>query len=74
MSETEQQIITIHMLPNISISKGNQTIKFGRLIEYNMRNTFLQKSYTKSGVEASLMALYKKSKLSVSLDQQSKML
>ena len=36
------------MLPNISRCKDNQTIKFGQLIEYNMRNVFLEKSYTKS--------------------------
>ena len=29
------QSITIHILPNISRIKGNQTMKFGRLIEYN---------------------------------------
>ena len=34
------------MLPNISRSKGNQTMKFGQLIKYNMRNVFLKKSYT----------------------------
>ena len=34
----------IHILPNISQSKGNQTMKFGQLIEYNKRNIFLQKS------------------------------
>ena len=39
-----QQIIVIQPLPNISRSKGNQTVVFGQLIEYNMRNTFLQKS------------------------------
>ena len=32
--------ITIHILPNISRSKGNQTIKFGQVIEYNKRNIF----------------------------------
>ena len=26
-------------------------MKFGQLIEYNMRNTFLEKSYTKCGRE-----------------------
>ena len=31
---------------NISRSKGNQTVKFSQLIEYNMRTTFLQKSNT----------------------------
>ena len=30
-------------LPNISQSKGNLTMKFGQLIEYNKRNIFLQK-------------------------------
>ena len=35
-SQTGKQIITIHILPNISRSKGNQTIKFGQLIEYNV--------------------------------------
>ena len=42
-SQTALQTITIHILPNISQSKGNQTIKFGQLIEYNKRNIFLQK-------------------------------
>ena len=26
----------MHILPNISRSKGNQTVKFGQLIEYKM--------------------------------------
>ena len=33
----------------ISRSKGNQTMKFGQLMEYNMRSIFLEKSYTKCG-------------------------
>ena len=37
-SQTGQQISTINILPNTSRSKDNQTIKFGQLIEYNMRN------------------------------------
>ena len=75
MSQTGQQIITMHILPNISISKGNQSIKFGQLIEYNMRNIFLEKWYTKCSREASLRNFYKKSKLSIKfLDQQSEML
>ena len=28
----------MHILPNISRSKGNQAIKLGQLIEYNMSN------------------------------------
>ena len=39
-SQTGQQIIAIHILPNISGSKRNQAMKFGQLIEYNMRNIF----------------------------------
>ena len=34
---------------NIFRSKGNQTMKFGRLLQYNMRNIFLEKSHTKCG-------------------------
>ena len=42
MSQPRKQIIGIHILPNISASKGNQLMKFGQLIEYNMRNIFLE--------------------------------
>ena len=42
--QTLQQIITIHILPNISRIKGNQAEKFGQLIEHNVRNILLQKS------------------------------
>ena len=40
-SQPGQQIITIHIFPNISRIKGNQTMKFGQLIEYNKGNIFL---------------------------------
>ena len=36
------QTITIHVLLNISQIKGNQTSKFGQLIEYNKKNILLQ--------------------------------
>ena len=52
MSQTGQKIITMHILANISRSKGSQKMKFSQLIEYNMRNIFLENSYTKSGGEA----------------------
>ena len=48
-----QQLTTMNILPNISTSKDNQAMKFGQLIEYNMRNIFLEKSYEKCGGEAS---------------------
>ena len=41
----------MHTCPNISRSKDNQAMKFGQLIEYNMRKHFLEKSYTKCGGE-----------------------
>ena len=53
MSQTEKQIVMIHILPNISKSKGNQAMKLGQFIEYNMRHIFLEKSYTKFGGETS---------------------
>ena len=40
-SESGKQIITIHILSNISKSKGNQKMKFGQLKECNMWNLFL---------------------------------
>ena len=45
--------LKIHLSPNISRNKGNLTMKLGQLIEYNMRNIFLKKSYTKCGGETS---------------------
>ena len=40
-SQTAKQIITIHILPDIPRSQGNQAIKLSQLIEYNMRNIFI---------------------------------
>ena len=42
-SQSGKQTITMHILPNISQSKGNQSMKFGQLIEYKKRYFFLQK-------------------------------
>ena len=42
-SQPGLQTIATHILPNISQSKGNKTMKFGQLIEYIKRNIFLQK-------------------------------
>ena len=42
MSQPGQQTITIHILPNISRSKGNQTMKFGQSTEYNKRKFFFK--------------------------------
>ena len=45
------------------------TIKFGQLIEGNMKNIFLGKSYTNCGVETSPRPFSEKLKFSISLDQ-----
>ena len=50
-SQIGQQTIKIHILPNISRSKDNQTKKNGQLTGFNMTNAFLEKSYTKCGGE-----------------------
>ena len=44
-------------------------MKFGQLVEYNMSNFFLEKSYTKFGGESIPRPFSKKSKLSISLGQ-----
>ena len=46
-SESEKQTIAIHILPNNSRSRDNQTMKFGQLIENTMDKFFFEKSYTK---------------------------
>ena len=48
------------MLPNISRSNIKQTVKYGRLIEYNMTKTFLEKSFTKCDAETIPRPLLKK--------------
>ena len=50
-SQPGYQTTVILILPIISRSQGNQTMKFGQLMKYNMRQIFLEKSYTKSGGE-----------------------
>ena len=47
-------------------------MKFGQLIECNMRNIFVEKSYPKYAGETIPRALSKKFELSISLDQQCK--
>ena len=54
-----------YLLPNISRSKGNQTIKFDQSIEYSTR----KESNTKCGGAAIPRPFSKKSKLSISLSQ-----
>ena len=42
LSQPGLQAIAIHILPNISQSKVNQTMKIGELIRYDKRNIFSQ--------------------------------
>ena len=58
LSLAEQQVTSIRILPNISRSKDNETMKFGQLIEYDMRSIFLEKSYTNCGGGASSRSFY----------------
>ena len=73
-SEPGQQTSSIYILPNNSRSNGNQTMKFVQLLEYNMRNIFVEKSYTKCSGGTIPRPFSKKAKLSISPDQQSKVL
>ena len=53
-------------MPNISRSKGNQTMKFGQLIwSIEHDKCFSQNSYSKSGGEISLR-LFSKNKIMIS--------
>ena len=62
-SQPRSQTTAIHILTNTSRTKGNQALKFRQFIEYNMRNIFLDKSYTKCGEETILRPFSKKSKM-----------
>ena len=44
-SEPGKRTIAIQIFTNISRNKDNQAMKFGQLIEYNMRNIFLETLY-----------------------------
>ena len=49
-------------------------MKVGQLIDYDMKNIFLENSYTKCGRETSPRLFSEKLKVSIPLDQQSKIL
>ena len=67
----DQEAITIHILTNISRSKGSQAMKFIHLIEHNMRN-FLKNLTQNANQILFLVSFLKKIKLKISLDQYSK--
>ena len=45
VSQPGKEITAVHILHNISRNKGNKPMKFGQLIEYNMRNIFIENSH-----------------------------
>ena len=47
MSQPGEQTVAIHLLPSISKTKGKQAIRFGQLIEHEMRKFLLKKLHTK---------------------------
>ena len=47
MPQTGYQTIAKNILCNISRNKGNQRMKYGQVLEYNMRNIFHKKCYIK---------------------------
>ena len=61
--------LTTNYNTHIARSKGNPAMRFGQLIEHNMRNIFLEKSYTKYGGKTYPRPYSKNSKLTISLDQ-----
>ena len=67
-SQPGKHTFPIQVLPNISKSKGIHTMKFGQLIDSNMKSIFFGKSNTKCDGEAIPRPFLKKSKLSISLD------
>ena len=73
-SQPGLQTVTIHILPNISRSEDNPATKFSQLIECNIEKSFLEKSYTKCGGETIPRTFSKKTKLSIFLNQQPKVL
>ena len=62
-SKPGKQTITIYILSNISRSKSNQIMKFGQLLEHNMKNIFLEKLNTKCGGETTVKPFSKKVKI-----------
>ena len=50
-SQPGLQTIAINILTNTTKSNDNQAMIFSQLMEYNMRNMFIEKSYTMYAME-----------------------
>ena len=70
-SQPWEQTVSMYILANTLRNKNNGTMPFGQLVEYNMGNIFLEKSYIKCRGTIP-RSFPEKSILSVSLDQQRK--
>ena len=55
---TGHEIMTIHILSNISRSIDNQAMQFDQIIEYNVKNIFLQISCKNLGRKTSSGPLF----------------
>ena len=64
-----KRAIAIHIMPYNSRNNGNQTIELGQTVEHNIKKIFVQKSHPKYGGETISEPFFKKSKLSISLEQ-----
>ena len=62
-SKPVEQAIVINILTNILRSKSNKEMKLGQLIEYNIRNIFLEKSYPSCNGEIIIRSFPKKIKI-----------
>ena len=69
VSQPRKQTVAIHILPHVSRSKDNQTMKFGQSIESSMKKIFLKKTNTHCGGDTIPRPFSKKLKLSISLNQ-----
>ena len=65
-----KQTIKMHIFSDMSKTKVNQTTKCGPLIEYNMKNIIVEKSFTKYDGKTRPRNIFKKSKFSISVYQQ----
>ena len=74
VSQLGSETIVTHILPNILKNKVNQTMKFGQSIQYNLRNIFLETSYGECGGKTGPKLFSEKLRLSIYLDQWSKVL
>ena len=58
-SQSGKKTIAIHILSNMARSQSNQEMKFGQLIDCNMRIIFVEKSFTKCAEGTILLSLSK---------------